>query len=70
MSSRRKMSLLLYRLLIRMSIRRDTSAWNSNFSAPSLRRSAKKAAERQRKSRQLRPAQAPIAAVRPRGSCV
>jgi hypothetical protein len=33
MSSRRKMSLLLYRLLMRMSIRRDTSAWNSYFSA-------------------------------------
>ena len=32
MSSRRKMSLLLYSELIRMSIRRDTSAWNSNFS--------------------------------------
>mmetsp|Transcript_17285 Transcript_17285/g.43906 ORF Transcript_17285/g.43906 Transcript_17285/m.43906 type:complete len:224 (+) Transcript_17285:452-1123(+) len=35
MSSRRKMSLLEYRLLMIMSIRRFTSAWNSNFWAPS-----------------------------------
>jgi hypothetical protein len=33
MISRRKISLLLYRELIMMSIRRVTSAWNSNFSA-------------------------------------
>ena len=34
MSSRRKMSLLLYSELMMMSIKRDTSAWNSCVSAP------------------------------------
>lgn len=32
-NSLRKMSLLLYRELMMMSISRETSAWNSNFSA-------------------------------------
>ena len=37
MSSRRKMSLLLYSELMMMSIRRETSAWNSCCSAPGLK---------------------------------
>ena len=36
MSSRRKMSLLEYSELMMMSIRRETSAWNSDTSAPDL----------------------------------
>ena len=36
MSSRRKMSLLEYSELMMMSIRRETSAWNSETSAPVL----------------------------------
>lgn len=34
MSSRRKISLLEYKLLMIISISRLTSAWNSNFSPP------------------------------------
>ena len=37
MSSRRKMSLLEYSELMMMSIRRETSAWNSDTSAPDLK---------------------------------
>ena len=43
MTSRRNTSFFWYRELMMMSIRRDTSAWNSNFSAlgasPSLTKS-------------------------------
>ena len=39
-NSRKKISLFEYKELIIMSIKRDTSAWNSNVSAPALKSGA------------------------------